>query len=245
MDTLQYTNEGNSSKKSSLINLIEWAFRFVALFCVFYSIYLLALRDQYWVISLGYVSSVTLGCVGAIILLSEYSFSRHQQMGAINSMVFSVLFAAAFVWTYELIYYLSFPGSLDFNFTAAVISQIGGTLRTVAVDLLYILPIVLLRKKLAIGRSSLVLLAIFSALWIVWILYGFPQYYLANYLTHSIYPKVFVAADPYRFSLFFNYTSKAVLGVFFISLLKVPYREDFRALVTRISLRERVYTRTR
>src|SRR5208283_4868308 len=113
MDSLQYSDEGNvSNNRSQPLLAIEWAFRFAALLTFLSSIYLLMIRGQLFVILLGNVSSVTTGCVGAIILLSEYCFSHYQKMGAINAMVFSILFAASFVWSYEIIYYLSFPQSL-------------------------------------------------------------------------------------------------------------------------------------
>ena len=45
-----------------------------------------------------------------------------------------------------------------------------------------------------------------------------------------MYPKILVASDPYHASLYFNFGSKAVLGVFFISLLRFPYTDKIRAL---------------
>ena len=173
MDSLQYSNEGSArDSKSYLLNSLEWAFRLVALLSLLYSIYLIA-EDQLWVVSLGSVSSVTVGCAGGIILLSEYAFSRYQRMDKINAMVFSVLFASSFVWSYEIIYYLSFPG--NWNLATTTVSQFGDSLRTIAVFGIQLLPIILLRKKLTFGRTSIVLLSLFSVMWIFWILYGFPQ----------------------------------------------------------------------
>jgi hypothetical protein len=234
MDSLRYSDEDKvRDNRSHLLTSLEWAFRFVALLTFLYSIYLLMITGQLFVVLLGNVSSVTTGCVGAIILLSEYCFSRYQQMGATNAMVFSVLLAASFVWSYEIIYYLSFPQSLDFS--ATNISQLGDSLRTIAVSGIQLLPIILLRKKLTFGKMSAVLLALFSTMWIFWILYGFPQYYLPNYLGGTMYPKILVASDPFHVSLFFDFGSKAVLGVFFVSLLKFPYRDAMRAFARRIS----------
>jgi len=233
MDSLRYSDEDKvRDNMSHLLASLEWAFRFVALFTFLYSIYLLFITGQLFVIILGNVSSVTTGCVGAIILLSEICFSHYQKMGAVNAMVFSVLLAASFVWSYEIIYYLSFPQSLDFSMTS--FTQLGESLRTVAASGILALPIILLRKKLTFGKMSAVLLAIFSTMWIFWILYGFPQYYIPNYLSSSIYPKIFVTSDPFHASFFFNFGSKAVLGVLFVSLLKFPYRDAIRTFTRRI-----------
>jgi len=234
MDFLRYSDEDSvRDNRSHLLHSLEWAFRFVALLTLLYSIYLIVIRDQLWITILGSVGSVTIGCVGAIILLSEYCFSHYQQMDTISAIVFSVLFAAAFVWSYEIVYYLSFPQGWDLTSVIAI-SQLGDALRTIAVAGIQLLPIILLRKKLTFGRMSAVLLALFSTTWIFWILYGFPQYYIPNYLGSSIYPKIFVASDPFHVSLFFNFGSKAVLGVFFLSLLKFPYRDSIRAFTRRI-----------
>jgi len=235
MDTLRYSKESNVREGGHLLQFLEWTFRSLALLCLLYSVYLIAIKEELWVTLFGNVSSVTVGCVSAIILFSEYCFSYHQKMGVINSMVFSVLLAAAFVWSYELIYYLSFPGSWNFA-SITIISQLGSTLRTIATFGIYLLPMVPLRNKLTLRRTSVVLGAIFCGMWILWILYGFPQYYLANYLTSSIYPKTIVSSDPYRTSLVFNFGSKAVLGVFFISMLKFPFRDEIRAFAHRVAL---------
>ena len=178
MDTLRYSNESNVRDEGHLLHFLEWAFRSLALLCLLYSVYLIAIQKELWAALFGNVSSVTVGCVSAIILFSEYCFSRYQKMGVINSVVFSILFAAGFVWSYELIYYLSFPGSWNFA-SITLVSQLGSTFRTIATFGIYLLPMVLLRKKLTFGRTSVVLGAIFCGMWILWILYGFPQYYLA------------------------------------------------------------------
>ena len=232
MDSLQYRDE-DVSEKTRLLTSLEWAFRFAALVVFLYSTYLVVIRGQFWLSILGEVGTATVACVGAVILLSEYCFSHYFKMGAINSIVFSVLFAASFVWAYEIIYYLSFPQLFDFT-AAKIVSEVGGILRTVASDGILLLPIILLRKQLSFGKVSAALLAIFSLTWIFWILYGFPQYYTPNYLGWTMYPKIFVASDPYHASLYFNFGSKAVLGVFFASLLKIPYRDVIVAFARRI-----------
>jgi len=231
----EYSSENKESRSSILLNGVELFFRLVALLCLLYSFYLLAFREDFWVTLLGSISSVTLWCVGAIILTSEYYFSKYQKMGAINSMVFSILFAASFVWAYEIIYYISFPMTIDLASASVAITQIGNSLRQVAIAAIYLLPLVLLRKKLAFGRTSFAVLSIFSAMWILWILCGFPQYYLADYLTSSIWPKILVVSNPYNTSLILNFGSKAVLGVFFISLLRLPYRDEISAVRNRIA----------
>ena len=156
MDSLRYSDEDDEKdgrSHHSLLISLEWAFRFVALLTLLYSVYLIVIRDQFWVAILGYVASVTIGCVGAIILISEYCFSRYRHMDRINAMVFSVLFAAAFVWSYEIIYNISFPQGWNLA-SVASISQLGDGLRTIAVAGIQLLPIILLRKKLSFGRMS-------------------------------------------------------------------------------------------
>ncbi len=117
---------------------------------------------------------MSLGAVGALFILSEYSFSKYGGMNKLDAIFFGILFPATFLATYEIIYHFSFLPGPNSN----EISQLGNSLRYLATEGVVILPLFILRKKLALTRLSVALLVIFSAMWIVWLLYGFPQYFL-------------------------------------------------------------------
>lgn len=174
--------------------------------------------------SLGYISSVSLGSVGALFILSEYSFSKGGDMSKLDAIVFAILFCGSFLWIYEVIYHFSFPPDLSSN----EITQLGNGARYLATAALPIFPILLLRKRLALTRISAVLGVVFALMWILWFLYGFPQYYM-NHLVYS--PSILKNTDPWHTSLFFNFGSKTVLAVFFASILKIPYRNEARDLL--------------
>jgi hypothetical protein len=146
-------------------------------------------------------------------------------MNKIDSIIFGILFPAAFLSTYEIIYHFSFLPSP----TSSILSQLGADLRYLATEGVVILPLILLRKSLVFRRISGALLIIFGAIWIVWLLYGFPQYYISG----MPYPPVLKTSDPWHTSLFYNFGSKTVLAVFFASILKMSYAKELGNLITR------------
>ena len=146
-------------------------------------------------------------------------------MNKLDAIVFGILFPAAFLATYEIIFHFSFlpaPGSNDLQF-------LGESLRYLATEGVVLLPLIFLRKNLAFTRMSATLLVIFAAMWIVWLLYGFPQYFISgNGLTYT--PILFKTTDTWHTSLFYNFGSKTVFAVFFASLLKIPYLKEIENL---------------
>jgi len=195
--------------KSRLLHpssLYVWGFRLLALGAFFFSLYRIVLR-QFWIGFLGGTSPFTLGSVAILYLLSEYTLSG-EGVEQTDAMILSILFAYAFVETFELIYHFSFP---------IYIARAGGEeIRFLILHGTVILPVFLLRKHFSYDRLSKVLLSLFIFIWVVWILYGFPQYFVDGYY----YPKVFKTEDPFTLSLVLNFTSKTVLAAFFASLLK-------------------------
>jgi hypothetical protein len=75
----------------------------------------------------------------------------------------------------------------------------------------------MLRKHLSFKKASIVALAVFASIWIVWIMYGFPQYFSSDYF----YPRILKTDDPFTASLVLNFGSKPVLALFFVSLLDI------------------------
>jgi hypothetical protein len=148
-----------------------------------------------------------------------------------DAIVFAILFPAAFLWTYEIIYHFSFPPSPGpFSLT-----ELGINLRYLATAGLPIIPLILLRKELTFKRISAILLGIFAVMWVFWLLYGYPQYFINGALNGGkwlIYsPPVLRDTDPWDTSLFLNFGSKTVLAVFFASILKMSYRQEAMSLL--------------
>jgi hypothetical protein len=210
--------------------LIEWTLRIICLIALAFSVYLLS-HHQYLVSSLGSISSISVGSVGALFILSEYSFSRIGGMKKSDAIVFAILFPAAFLWTYEIIYHFSFP----LGATSGAVTQLGNIARYVATAGLPTLSLVLLRKELTFKRISAFLLGIFAVMWIFWLLYGFPQYFIngavngGKWLIYS--PPILKNTDPWDTSLFFNFGSKTILAMFFASILKMSYRAEAKSLL--------------
>ncbi len=168
---------------------------------------------QLWVFPLGGLSSVGLASICALYVLGEHRF-RSRGAGPLESMVLAVLFANAFLQSYEIVYGLSFFPPMT-----------GTELRTVILWLLMVSPLLLVRRYLRFGRASGAALAAFAAVWAVWLLYGFPQYYVEGYP----FPQVLRTGDPFHLSLWLNFGSKAILAAFYASLLEPA--EGARALV--------------
>ncbi len=198
---------------------LDWVLRIISFLAIIVSLYLLT-QNQFLVYSLGNLSSVSLGSVGALFILSDYSFSKNRGMDRLNSMVFAILFCGAFLWIYEVIYHFSFPVS------AITVSALGNGARFLAIAALPILPLVLLRQRLAFTKKSAVLFGVFVLMWVVWFLYGFPQYtYCCNGNWYAWTP-ILKTSNPWDTSLFFNFGSKTVLAVFFASILKISYLKE-------------------
>jgi hypothetical protein len=169
-------------------------------------------EGKLWVGAVGDVSAISLGSVSVIYPLSEYRFST-VGYGELISVVLAVLFANAFLQCYEVAYGLTFG-------LAAVLSDppvlTGTDVRTFILWLVMISPILLVREHLRLKRTGLALLAATGAAWVLWILFGFPQYYISGYF----FPQVLKTSDPFHISLWLNFGSKALLAAFFVSLLE-------------------------
>jgi hypothetical protein len=195
---------------------LDWVLRIVSFLAIIVSLYLIA-QHQFLVYSLGGLSSISLGSVGALFILSDYSFSKPGGMDRLNSMIFAILFCGGFLWIYEVIYHFSFP------ITPVTISEVGNAARYLAIAALPILPLVLLRQRLAFTKISAALLSIFILMWVFWFLYGFPQYtYCCNGNWYTWSP-ILKTSNPWDTSLLFDFGSKTILAVCFASILKVSY----------------------
>ena len=131
-----------------------------------------------------------------------------------DAVIFSILFCNAFLQSYELIYHFSYP--VYFNYFMPPFLT-GNDIRYLVLGFLPILPVFLMRKHLSFKKTSLVTLTVFVVIWVVWIMYGFPQYFSDEYF----YPRILRTDDPYTLSMVLNFGSKVVLASFFTSLLKI------------------------
>lgn len=163
----------------------------------------LTLRGYLWVYPLGGVSSVSVGCVAVLYVLGQYRF-RSVGYSETRSFVLAVLFANAFLQCYELVYNVTFGVPLT-----------GTEARSIILWLIMISPILLVQEHLTFSRYFALTLVVLAASWGVWILYGFPQYYLTGYS----YPRFLVSSDPFHLSLWLNFGTKALLAALFATLL--------------------------
>jgi len=157
-----------------------------------------------FVSQLGDVSSVSLASVSVIYVLSQHRF-RSVGYSEAKSVVLGVLFANAFLQVYELIYGLTFilSGAL-----AGSPSISGTQARTIVLWIIMISPVLLVRECLTFNRTSGALLAVLGAIWVTWILYGFPQYYYSGYA----FAQILTTSDPYNLSLWLNFRSTPPLA---------------------------------
>jgi hypothetical protein len=185
---------------------------YVAAFLALLASLIWTYEGQLWVVPLGDVSSISVGSVAVIYALSQYRF-KSVGYTDVKSVVLGVLFANAFLQLYELIYGLtwSLSGLINDPFSVT-----GTDVRTYLLWLIMISPILLVHEHLRFRWTSAALLSLFGAVWVAWILYGFPQYYLSGYF----FPQILKTSDPYHLSLWMNFGSKALLAVFFVSLLE-------------------------
>jgi len=172
----------------------------------------LTIEGQFLVGPLGYVSSISLGSVAAIYALGQYRFQDSGYPSA-KSVVLALLFANAFLQSYELVYGLTF--GLGYFMTGHIVVT-GPELRSFLLWAVLISPVVLVRETLRPTSASWFLLLLAVSIWFVWILYGYPQYYLSSYA----FARVLTTSDPYQTSLWLNFGSKVVIALFFISLLE-------------------------
>ncbi len=172
----------------------------------------MTLQGRLWVSQLGDLSSVGLGSICVLYVLSHHRFSK-AGVDVGKSVVLAILFANAFLQSYEIIYGLSFGIA---SICCDPPSIAGSDLRTAILWVVMISPLVLVRGYLRFKWTSLVLIVSFATVWVVWVLYGFPQYYFAGYP----FPNILKTDDPFHVSLWFNFGSKVILAAFFASLLE-------------------------
>ena len=172
----------------------------------------LTFEGQLWVYQLGGVSSVSLASVSVIYVLSQYRF-KSVGYTEMKSIVLGVLIANAFLQIYELIYGLTFGLSAALGDPPTLT---GTDIRIFVLWLIMISPILLVHEHLRFKWTSAVVFSLLAVVWVTWILYGFPQYYYSGYA----FPQVLTTTDPFHLSLWLNFGSKALLALFFVTLLE-------------------------
>lgn len=192
-----------------LSNLRDYEFdiRIAAMLGIVFSLYRFLVGD-YLVAELGYVSIFTVGSVSAIILSADVSF-RKQGVSKGKAIILATLYANAFVWSFELLYHFTFPVNLNY-FRLPFLD--GEGIRYLVMNSIPLFPLGLVIHRLKIRLISVALFCIFCAFWTVWVLSGFPQYFL----TGTFYPVIFNLPGYVVFS--FSMTTKVCLGLFFLSL---------------------------
>jgi hypothetical protein len=187
-----------------------WGLRGAAILALVYSLYLLSQRD-YSVKFLGDVTPVTLAIVALLYVTAEVSMT-HSKMGKLDAVVASLVFAFAYVQTYELVYHFTFPIYLNYF---KPISLSGPQTKYLITMVAPIIPILLFRKHLSFKWTSVVFLSAFVAIWSVWILYGYPQCIGDAYY----YPQIFKGSDACGLSIPLNSSAKVTLAAVYASLL--------------------------
>jgi len=172
----------------------------------------LTYQGAIWVGPLGGVSSVSVGSVAVIYAIGQYRF-KDTGFPEATSAVLAVLFADAFLQVYEVLYNLTFGLASVVNDPVTVS---GTEVRMLLLWGIMILPAYLVLGSLRLKRLGVAALALTAILWVVWILYGFPQYYLTSYSFHQY----LLTDNSFYVSLWLNFGTKALLAVFFVSLLE-------------------------
>ena len=190
--------------------MVGWTLRLLSISAIILSTVMIVLR-QYWIEPLGNMSTFSLGSVALVYLLSEKSLTE-ANTSWFDAIILSILYCNVFLQSYELLYHFSYPVYLNY-FKPPFLS--GEDFRYLILGSLPILPVFMLRKHLSFKKASIVALAVFASIWIVWIMYGFPQYFSSDYF----YPRILKTDDPFTASLVLNFGSKPVLALFFVSLL--------------------------
>jgi len=200
--------------RAHLDRLTHWIVlgSYVAALLVFAASLVLTFEGRLWVAQVGNVSSISVGSVSVIYALSQFRF-KSVGYTEMKSIVLGVLFANAFLQCYEVVYGLTFSLSAALSDPPTLT---GTDVRTFILWLIMISPILLVHEHLRFKRTSAALLFLTGAVWAVWILYGFPQYYYSGYA----FAQVLKTSDPFHLSLWLNFGSKALLAVFFVSLLE-------------------------
>lgn len=209
--------------RAYLERLTHWVVlgSYLAAFLALIVALILTSEGQLWVFQLGGVSSISVASVSVIYVLSQYRFkiAGYTEM---KSIILGVLFANAFLQCYEVIYGLTFGLSALLSDHPTVT---GTDIRTFLLWLIMMSPILLVHEHLRFKWTSAALLFLTGGVWVVWILYGFPQYYYSGYA----FPQILKTSDPFHLSLWLNFGSKALLAAFFVSLLE-PVKALNRAL---------------
>lgn len=184
---------------------------FAALIVFGVALYLTYL-GQLWVGALGMVSSISVGSVAVLYAFCQYRFTK-VGFGDFLSVVIALLFANVFLQVYEVAYGLTFSLSAVLNDPVTVT---GSDVRTFTLWMLMIMPVFLFYQHLKFTRWSGLFLSLTGLVWVLWILYGFPQYYYSGYS----FTQFLKTSDPFHLALWLNFGSKALLGVFFLTLLE-------------------------
>lgn len=163
------------------------------------------------------------GSISALYLLSSHRFSG----GVISrgeTIVLALLYANSFAQSFEIIYHFAFPVYLNyFRFPFLT----GEEVRYLVFETAMLLPLMLVRRFLRVKTESVILITIFAIIWAIWILHGFPQYYVAGYY----YPRVLITGNPYALGLILNFVSKTILAAFFASLLNLRAEETLTSIL--------------
>lgn len=200
------------ARKHLVFHVVRGVVNAVALAALAYALFHL-LVQQYWITCLGNISAFSLGLVVMMYLLSEVALLR-TCLGWVETLVWPALFGYAFLQSYELIYHFMFPVYLNY-FQLPFLD--GAGIRFLLERIITVLPIALMRKHLSCTKLTIASSMLFVLIWVLWILHGFPQYFHEGYF----YPRIVRTNDPFAASLLFNFSSKLVLAICFISLLHI------------------------
>jgi hypothetical protein len=165
----------------------------------------LGLLGYFW-LPLDRISVFTVFSICVIFLAAESRLTRSRIYTKVQSVLLAVLYANSFVWTYEILYYYTFPGDWGF-----------ASLGDEAIIFVQLIPILILGRHLNLtGRIAMISGLALLSLWILWIASGFTQFWhLAPF-----YSQVYVhLPNVYWDSFAINYASKLALAGVFVGLI--------------------------
>jgi hypothetical protein len=198
-------------------NIIQFGLRLASIITIILSIYLILQKD-FWIDILGGISPITTCSISVIFVAADYSFYS-KGVDKYTSIIYSIFLCNVFLQSYELIYHFTFPVHLNYFIFPFLNGQ---EIKYLLIEFIMILPIYFIYKHLSIKKVSFILLGLFISIWIIWILFGYPQYFIGNMeYWEFFYPNIFITNDPWSVSLTLNFGSKIIFAIFFISLLNL------------------------
>ena len=164
--------------------------------------------------------SAAVTIMSGFVLIGALSNFEARTGGSALGVLLSFIMVAMAILSFEAIYHLTFPIYLNYFKPPYVVP---GDLPYFVLLAALVMSFIMLRvlKYISFNRTAITLAAIFTILWAVWILAGFPQYF---YLGKAYYNPAIGnwLESSYYGILLLNFAAKTVFMLIFVSVNAVP-----------------------